>query len=213
MDNQLSTSPSTSTSTMTLTTANTRGLRHKIVYPRPFPIWTIQSRRQDGRCSRRPEDFDNIDLGFRILTTAPNCSSAFFDNYFRSLMAQAPIKLIATDLLFQEKTKALEDIFLFKSDSLGGRLLEKNHQNLCFRTTPGIKGTITIVSNTIVINVVAITVFVTCPLSTSVRWLGFLTPISTTTTTTISMTISTTILILVFVTCPLSTSVRWFGFV
>ena len=40
-------------------------------------------------------------------------------------MAQAPIKLIATDLLFQEKTEALEDIFLFKSDSLGGRLLAK----------------------------------------------------------------------------------------
>ena len=141
-------------------------------------------------------------------------------------MAQASIKLRATDLLFQEKTEALEDIFLFKSDSFGGRLLEKtaiayhHHQNLCFRTTPGIKGIITTISNTIVINVVVITVFVTCPLSTSVRWLGFLTPISTTTTTTISTTISmtistkilTTILIIVFVTCPLSTSGRWLGF-
>ena len=110
-------------------------------------------------------------------------------------MAQALIKLRATNLLFQEKTKALEDIFLLKSDSFGGRLLAKtaiayhHHQNLCFGTTPGIKGIITIISNTIVINVVVIAVFVTCPLSTTVRCLGFLTTIST---TTISKTISTT---------------------
>jgi len=35
--------------------------------------------------------------------------------------------VVVVDLLFQEKTEALEDIFLFKSDSLGGRLLPVEH--------------------------------------------------------------------------------------